>query len=55
MIQPTYNKDPVILVICLEKNKNSNFKRYTHHSIHGNTIYNSQGTEMARVPINRTW
>lgn len=34
MIQPTYNKDPVILVICLEEDKNSNLKRYTHPSVH---------------------
>ena len=47
--------DPAIpfLSIYPEKNENTNSKRYIHPSVHSSTIYNSQGMETTKVPINR--
>ena len=36
----------------VEKNKNSNLKRYMHPNIHSSIIYNSQDMEGTQVPIN---
>ena len=39
--------DPALpfLGIYLERNENSNWKRYMHPSVHSSTIYNSQDME----------
>ena len=46
--------DPAIplLGIYLEKNENSNSKRYIHRHVHS-TFYNSPDMETTQVPINR--
>ena len=47
--------DPAIplLGIYLEKNENTNLKRYLHLNGHRNTTYNGQVIETAKVPMNR--
>ena len=42
-----------LLGIYLEKDENSNLKRYRHSNVHSSTIYNSQDMETTQVPINR--
>ena len=37
----------------IQKDENSNLKRYMHPSVHSSTIYNSQDMEETQVPINR--
>ena len=45
--------DPIpLLGIYLEKNENSNSKRYIHRHVHS-TFYNSPDMETTQVPINR--
>jgi len=47
--------DPAIplLGIYLEKNENTNLKRYLHLNGHRNTADNGQVMETAQVPMNR--
>ena len=52
-IELKYNPAVSLLSIYLEKNGNTNFKRYMHPSIQNRTIYNSQDMKTAQVPINR--
>ena len=37
----------------LEKNENTNSKKYMHPNVQGSIIYNSQDVEAIQVPINR--
>ena len=47
--------DPAILLIgiYLEKNNNTNLKRYIHPNVYSITVYNSQDMEATQVSINR--
>ena len=45
--------DPVIPLLCISQNKNSNLKRYMHPMFICGIIYNSQEMEAIQVSINR--
>ena len=42
-----------LLVIYLEKIKNTNLKRYMHPNVHSSIVYNSQDIEATHVSINK--
>ena len=52
-IELPYYPATLPLVIYLEKNKNSNLKRYMDPNVHSCIIYNRQDMEITQVPINR--
>ena len=37
----------------IQKNENTNLKRYMHPNVHSSTIYDSQDMEATKVSINR--
>ena len=52
-IELPYYPATLPLVIYLEKNKNSNLKRYMDPNVHSCIIYNRQDMEITQVPINK--
>ena len=52
-IELSYDSAIPLLCIYLEKNENTNSKRYMHPDIHRGTIYNSQDMEATKVPNNK--
>ena len=44
---------PQLLGIYLEKNRNTNSKRYMHPSVHSINIYNSQDIKATQAPVTR--
>ena len=41
--------------IYMEKNENTNLKRYMHPNVHSSTIYNSQDMEATKCPSTDKW
>ena len=52
-IELPYDPSFPLLGIYLEKNENTNLKRYMLPSVHSSTIYNTQDMEATHIPINR--